>query len=122
MMARPPASNGFSLLEVMVALAVFAVAALALLRLEAASLAGSAALDRRLLRDVTAGNLATQWRTAPGVPTAGVAGGITINAGRRFAWQRSVRRDGALLVAHITVRALDAPGEASVARAVQFAR
>ncbi len=116
-----PSEAGFSLLEVMVALAVFAIAALALLRLEAASLAGSATLDRRFLREVEAGNQATQWRTDPGGSAPGMTGGIVVNDGRRLAWQRLVRRDGAVLVAQITVRALDAPQEAAVARAVRAA-
>ncbi|MDR6511804.1 general secretion pathway protein I [Novosphingobium capsulatum] len=119
--AVPPSEAGFSLLEVMVALAVFAIAALALLRLEAASLAGSATLDRRFLREVEAGNQATQWRADAGGGAPGIAGGIVINGGRRLAWQRVVRRDGAVLVAQISVRALDAPQEVAVARAVRAA-
>lgn len=118
---RNQPANGFSLLEVMVALAVFSMAALALLRLEAAGLTGSTALDRRLLRDVEAGNLATQWRTDPGTPAPGLAGGIEVNGGRRLGWQRVVRREGSLLVATITVRLLDAPNEAAQARAVRLA-
>jgi general secretion pathway protein I len=118
---RNQPANGFSLLEVMVALAVFSMAALALLRLEAAGLTGSTALDRRLLRDVEAGNLATQWRTDPGPPAPGLAGGIVVNGGRRLGWQRVVRREGSLLVATITVRLLDAPNEAAQARAVRLA-
>lgn len=119
--AAPPSEAGFSLLEVMVALAVFAIAALALLRLEAAGLAGSATLDRRFLHEVEAGNQAMQWRADPGGGAPGIAGGIVVNGGRRLAWQRVVRRDGAVLVAQISVRALDAPQEVAVARAVRAA-
>lgn len=123
-MARVRKANGFSLIEVMVALAVFAVAALALLRLEAASLAGSATLDRRLLREIVLGNCVMAWRSDPGAaPSAagGVAGGVVINAGRRFGWEQRLSREGGLVVARFTVRALDAPQEASVARVVQVA-
>lgn len=124
MIGRPPQSRqsidaGFTLLEVLVALAIFALAALALLRLQATSLAGSGALDRRLIRAVEADNRAMEWRSDPAPPVAGMAGGVVVNGGRRLAWQRVVRRDGPVWVAQITVRALYAPQEASVARAVR---
>ncbi|GHC92660.1 type II secretion system minor pseudopilin GspI [Novosphingobium pokkalii] len=119
--SRRSVEAGFTLLEVLVALAIFALAALALLRLQATSLASSGALDRRLVRAVEADNRAVEWRTDPAPPVAGVAGGVVVNGGRRLAWQRVVRRDGPVWVAQITVRALDAPQEASVARVVRAA-
>jgi general secretion pathway protein I len=100
--------NGFSLIEVLVALTVFAVAALALLRLTAVGLQGSGDLDRRLLREVVAGNLAAQWSTDP--VQAGDGEGELVNAGRRFVWQRKVVRDHGVAVARIVVRLADAPG------------
>jgi general secretion pathway protein I len=100
--------NGFSLIEVLVALTVFAVAALALLRLTAVGLQGSGDLDRRLLREVVAGNLAAQWSTDP--VQAGDGEGELVNAGRRFVWQRKVVRDHGVAVARIVVRLADASG------------
>jgi len=114
-----PVPNGFSLIEVLVALTVFAVAALALLRLTAVGLQGSGDLDRRLLREVVAGNLAAQWSTDPVL--AGDGEGELVNAGRRFVWQRKVVRDHGVAVARIVVRLADAPGEAALVRAARLA-
>lgn len=85
---RPFREQGFTLLEMLVALAVFALAALALLRMEGLSLSQTADLDRRFLREVVAQNLAVQAITDPGPPSLGVAEGETENMGRRFQWRR----------------------------------
>jgi general secretion pathway protein I len=59
------ARAGFTLLELMIALAVFALAALALLRMEGASIARTADLDQRLLREIVAQNMAAEILTDP---------------------------------------------------------
>lgn len=102
-------TTGFTLLELMVALAVFAIAALALIRLEGLSLGQTAELDARLLREVTAQNLATELRTDPQPPPSGTAQGTATNGGRRFAWTRTVARRGVgdLLTVTLVVRADD---------------
>ena len=76
--------NGFTLLELLVALAVFAIAALALLQMEGASIARTADLDQRLLREIVAQNMAAEILTDPAPPAAGAATGVIENAGRRF--------------------------------------
>ena len=68
-------ANGFTLIELMVALAVFAIAALTLLRMEGASISRTADLDQRLLREVVAQNLAAEWLTDPAPPTLGDVNG-----------------------------------------------
>lgn len=88
--AKRPAANGFTLLEMLVALAIFALAALALLRMEGQSIARTADLDQRLLREITAQNLAAEWLTDPAPPAMGEANGAVSNAGRQFAWTREV--------------------------------
>lgn len=97
--------NGFTLIELMVALAVFAIAALALLRLEGASIARTADLDQRLLREVVAGNLAAETLSDPDPPALGVTSGTLRNMGRSFAWRRDVaaRSDLGVLVITVTV-------------------
>ncbi|CAH0497294.1 type II secretion system minor pseudopilin GspI [Novosphingobium sp. CECT 9465] len=85
--ARP---NGFTLLELLVALAVFAIAALALLQMEGASISRTADLDQRLLREIVAQNMAAEILTDPAPPPVGSASGTIENAGRRFQWTRTV--------------------------------
>lgn len=82
--------NGFTLLELLVALAVFAIAALALLQMEGASIARTADLDQRLLREIVAQNMAAEILTDPAPPAVGSASGTIENAGRRFQWTRTV--------------------------------
>ncbi|WP_226017855.1 type II secretion system minor pseudopilin GspI [Novosphingobium sp. FKTRR1] len=115
--------SGFTLLELMVALAVFAIAALALERLEGLSLGQTADLDQRFLREVVAHNLVAEAQSDPLPPPVGVADGAVTNAGHRFAWQRSVARldDGALLKVRFVVQDA-APGRGAPATTLEFIR
>lgn len=83
-------ANGFTLIEMLVALAIFALAGLTLMRMEGTSIARTADLDQRLLREVTAQNLAAEWLTDPMPPALGEEEGMVENAGRRFVWVRLV--------------------------------
>ncbi|WP_373486984.1 type II secretion system minor pseudopilin GspI [Blastomonas sp.] len=87
---RPPLhQNGFSLLEMMVALAVFSIAALALIKLQGASLAQTVELDSRLYSELVVRNLAVEALTDPNPPSLGDAQGTAENAGRAFRWRRT---------------------------------
>lgn len=82
-------SQGFSLVEVMVALAIFAMAAVALLRLTGVSLASAARLSDRQHAAIVARNQALDalLSSAPPTPAAGQE-----RAGHRdWAWQRTIR-------------------------------
>jgi len=93
-MIRPvtakPVRNGFTLIELLVALAVFALAGLTLMRMEGQSIARTADLEQRLLREVTAQNHAAEWLTDPMPPALGEDSGAVENAGRQFRWDRVV--------------------------------
>jgi len=87
--ARPePASNGFSLIEVMVALAIFGMAAVALVRLSGLSLAGAVQLADRQYAATVARNQALEAMLAPTAP--GAAQGRERAGQRDWAWQRRV--------------------------------
>ena len=83
-----PTECGFSLLEMMVALAVFAIAALALIKLQGASVAQTAELDQRLYAEIALDNLAVDAITDPLPPALGETSGTIDNGGRRYSWRR----------------------------------
>ena len=82
------AGNGFTLIELMVALAVFSLAALALLRLEGVSLSSTARLQDRLIGQIVARNVAVEALSDPEPPAMGLANGEEQNAGRLWRWTR----------------------------------
>jgi len=86
------AERGFTLLEVLVALAVFSLAALALLRVQGASLSTVARLDEKLLAAIVVQNLAAEAAVVRPAPAFGRSEGEELNAGRRWRWQREVVR------------------------------
>lgn len=85
--------GGFTLIEMLVALAVFSLAALALLKLQGVTLRTAADLDRRALAQVAARNLQVETMTDPVPPPLGASGGSVTNGGRPLAWTRAVQRD-----------------------------
>ena len=90
--ARRPAERGFTLIEMLVALAIFSLAALALLRLGGASATNSASLADQAIAQTVARNLAVETLTDPQPPAFGTSQGDAVNAGRRWRWTRTVSR------------------------------
>ena len=76
----------------LVALAVFGLAAMALIRLEAMTLRTTASVAERTYAQVTLNNLAVTLLTDPRAPTVGQADGAIANAGRTWRWTREVKR------------------------------
>ncbi|MBN8807718.1 MAG: type II secretion system minor pseudopilin GspI [Sphingomonas sp.] len=107
-------SGGFTLVEMMVALAVFSLAALALIRLEGASFRGAAALDRSQLAGIVARNVAVEAMTSARVPVLGTEQGSETNGGRSWRWTRIVSPLGdGDRVYRIDVAVADAAGTAA---------
>jgi general secretion pathway protein I len=84
--------NGFTLIEMLVALAIFSLAALALLRLGGATATNSARLSDQAMAETVARNLAVETLTDPEPPAFGASEGEADNGGRRWRWTRTVRR------------------------------
>jgi general secretion pathway protein I len=107
---RRSAEHGFTLIEMMVALAVFSLAALALIRLEGATIRGAATLDTTLLAQTVARNVAIEAMTDARAPTIGTATGSESNGGRDWTWTRTVQRTGDARILRIDVTVLDPAG------------
>ena len=76
--------RGFTLIEMLVALSVFAIAALALLRLDAYAVGTTADLSARVAAELVAQNEAAILQTDPQPPTLGTSTRVIVNGGRRF--------------------------------------
>ncbi|MEG3175012.1 type II secretion system minor pseudopilin GspI [Sphingomonas sp. RB3P16] len=103
-------NRGFTLIEMMVALAVFSLAALALIRLEGATIRGAATLDTTLLAQTVARNVAIEAMTDARAPTIGTATGAQSNGGRAWTWTRTVQRTGDARILRIDVSVQDQAG------------
>ena len=105
------AEHGFTLIEIMVALAVFSLAALALIRLEGATIRSAAALDRTLFAGLVARNVAVEAVTDARAPTLGPAAGTEENGGKRWTWTRTVTPLGDAGVLRVDVSVADPRGQ-----------
>jgi general secretion pathway protein I len=86
--AQAAGSAGFTLIEVLVAIAIFGMAAVALLRLVGVSLASADSIATRQLAAIVARNQAVEAQLAPDAPQAGR--GSETAGRRRFAFARIV--------------------------------
>ena len=114
--------QGFTLIEMLVALAIFSLAALALLRLGGATAANSARLGEQALAQVVARNLAVEVLTDPEPPAFGAARGEAVNAGRRWRWTRSVMRSPEARIQQIEIAVEPEAGGPGRARLTVFRR
>ena len=102
--------RGFTLVEMMVALAVFSLAALALIRLEGATIRGASILDSTLTAQMVARNVAIEAMTDARTPTIGIAKGVEQNGGRAWNWTRETRPTGDSRIVRIDVEVMDTAG------------
>lgn len=109
---------GFTLIEVLVALAIFSLAALALLRLQGAALATTAALDERALAGIVAQNLAIEAMVAPQPPGFGVTSGDETNGGRTWRWTRNVDRSPDPRLQRIEIAVMTPDGGVAASRTI----
>lgn len=86
-MADVAPREGFSLLEILVALAVFGLAAMALLNLSGESVRTAARVQDRTLGGIVADNVAAE--AVLGLTTEGA--GRAVLAGRQWTWRREIQ-------------------------------
>jgi general secretion pathway protein I len=115
--------QGFTLIEMMVALAVFSLAALALLRLQGATVSSTAVIETRALGQIVANNLAVEALTDAVPPPLGKSEGVVENGGRKWRWSRITKRTADVRIVRIDIGVVDEfgrPGGAlSLARTAQ---
>lgn len=102
--------SGFTLIEMMVALAIFSLAALALLRLQGGTLKSTARLQSGIVAGIVARNLVVATVTDATAPAFGRASGTEQNAGRSWTWTRVVGRTGEARLQQVTVTVADESG------------
>ncbi len=102
--------SGFTLLELMVALAVFSLAALSLVKLQAATLRNSGEIATRAVGQIVANNLGVEAVTDPLLPPLGTSVGQLSNGGRTWRWIRTVTRTADDRVIRVDIGVRDEAG------------
>lgn len=105
--------RGFTLIEMMVALAIFSLAALAIIRLEGATLKSTGTLADQAIGQIVVHNLAVQTLTDPLPPAFGGGEGQVINGGRTWRWTRNVTRTADARIVRIDLSVTDDAGRPS---------
>lgn len=83
--------RGFTLIEMLVALSVFSLAALALIRLQGYTTRNTAELELRVVAQSVVRNRAVEILTDPRPPSLGDSSGEEENGGLRWTWSQSAR-------------------------------
>lgn len=104
--------SGFTLIEMLVALAVFSLAAMALLNLSGENTRSAARVETRTLGGIVAENLAVEAATLPAIGEGTSSGQIEL-AGRRWRWTRAVTATDVAGMLRIDIRVRDAEGQAA---------
>ena len=81
---RGSSESGFTLLEMLVAVSVLSIAALALVRLDAFTLRSTADLTANTTAQIVAGNKAVDLTTDPAAPSIGIATDGVSNGGQTW--------------------------------------
>lgn len=102
---------GFTLIEMMVALAIFSLAALALLRLQGGTLKSTSRLQSSIVAGIVARNIVVEAITDATAPAFGRTSGSEANAGRQWRWTRVVGRTAEARLQQITVTVADESGQ-----------
>lgn len=115
----PPEEAGFTLIEMLVALSIFSLAAVALLRLGGTTAISAATIEEHALAQIVARSIAAETLSDPTPPAFGEAGGEVVNAGRRWRWSRVTARSPESRIQQIEIRV---DGTRAAARLTVFRR
>ena len=108
--------RGFTLLEMLVALSVISIAALALIRLDAYAVRTAGDLDESTMAGIVAQNRVVELWTDPAPPTIGNSAIGVANAGRNWRVEQRVAKtaDDSLLRIDLLVRPESGRGQAAL--------
>ena len=120
-MSSPDRESGFTLVEMLVALAIFSLAALALLRLVGATVSNTALVREQAVAQIVARNVAVETLSEPVAPAFGEASGSEVNGGRQWQWLRRTGRSPEPRIQMIEVVVLSDAGR-EAARMTLFRR
>ncbi len=106
---------GFTLVEMMVALAIFSLVALTLLKLEGTIIRNSGEISTQALAQVVAHNMAVEALTNPRTPSLGQEEGVVDNGGQLWNWRRTTALTADPRLVRIDIAIGDAKGRPAAA-------
>ena len=120
MPVRQAGREGFSLIELLVALAVFSLAAVALLNLAGESTRTAASLEERVMAGVIADNRAVEVVATETPPAPGLAEGVDPLGARDWRWTRLITATADPDLLRVEVRVSPTDGSTTVAEVIAF--
>lgn len=112
-MVRRPDAHGFSLVELLVALAVFGLAVLGLLHMAAEGTRATVLVEERVLAGVVADNQAVEAALAPGASLSAPVAGEEEAGERTWIWHRTSRPTAVAGIVRVDI-VVAAPGSGQV--------
>lgn len=106
---------GFTLVELMVALAVFSLVALTLLKLQGTVVRNSGEIAARATGQIVAHNLAVEIMTDPRAPSLGTEQGTTDNGGQSWRWVRQTKATADPTLVRVDLAVTNALGQPAAA-------
>lgn len=110
-----PGANGFTLVELMVALAIFSLVALTLLKLQGTVVRNSGDVATRAVAQIVVQNLAVELATDPRAPALGEEQGSVANGGQNWRWVRTTQATADPSLVRIDLRVTDNGGRPAAA-------